>query len=98
MMEGADIFGRAFRQQDSVRLSWEHSGEIVERRSACQRVDANIAAGTGVRPLVEKRPGLRSRRYAVGGHDRILEIEDQGVGPGLPCPIELAHAVGRDEE
>jgi hypothetical protein len=41
---------------------------------------------------------LTSRRRAVRRHNRILEIEDQGIGAGLPGSVELALAVGRDEE
>jgi hypothetical protein len=41
---------------------------------------------------------LTSRRRAIRRYHRILEIEDQGIGAGVSGMVELALAVGGDEE
>ena len=98
IVERAHVVGHAFRQQDAVRAAGDRGGEIVERETARQRVDPDIAADA-VRPVrFEELAGQPPRGRTVRGGDRVLEIEDQRVGAGFETARELALAIGRDEQ
>ena len=98
MVERADILGHAFRQEDAVRATGNRGAEIVERKTARQRIDADIAqeAVSTVRleKVARETPGGR----AVRGGDRVFEIEDQRVGAAVEAARQFPFAIGRDEQ
>src|SRR6516165_1022929 len=98
MIECTHILAQALRQHNAVGPFGHDRDEIIESHPACPVVDANVTAKTGGSVRSQKSARLTSRRRAVRRHHRILEIEDHGVGAGLPGTAELALAVGRDEE
>jgi hypothetical protein len=76
----------------------DRRGEIVERETARQRIDPDIAADAIGAVRFEELAGQPARRRAVGGGHRILKIEDQRVGAGFEAARELALAIGRNEQ
>src|SRR5436305_14747293 len=76
MVERADILGHAFRQEDAVRATCNRGAEIVERKTARQRIDADIAkeavSTLRLEKVARKTPGGRT----VRGGSRGFETED----------------------
>jgi hypothetical protein len=86
-------------QHDPIRTA-RHHREIVVGEPGRQSIDAHVET----RPTVVARRSLeeRERAFARGrlalGRDRILQVEDQRIGAAREPLLELALAVGGDEQ
>ena len=87
----------AFRQHDAVRPARHHGGEVAERQSGVERVDANIDFLTRIARIEHF-----SRDAAGGdlmiGRDRIFQVENQRIGRRLLAAFEFSGAVAGDEQ
>ena len=87
----------AFRQHDAVGPARHHGGQVAERQAGIERVDADIHLLVRI-ARIEHLAGDAARDHLLVRRDRILEIEDQGVGGGLLRALELADAVAGNEQ
>ena len=86
-------------KQNGVGLSRHNGVEIGVGHAGVEAVDAHQQARAlrlRLRGLEEFQRGGARLRLALG-HDRILEIEDHGVGAARHRLVELGPAIGRDE-
>src|SRR6185312_8057318 len=98
VVERRHVVGRAFRQQDAVRPAADRRREVVEGEPAAERVAAHIPLDPLAPMRFEKRPRQLASHRPVGRRHRVLEVEDQCVGPAFEPLGELPLAVGWNEQ
>ena len=88
------------RQHDGVGTRRHHSIEIGVGKAGRERVDAHQQPGPHRPPgcLLHEGPRACPRRALAVGRDRVFEIDDHRVGAARKRLVQLAAAVGGNEE
>jgi hypothetical protein len=101
---GVDMHdGRAavcLRQQDAVGTAGDDGVEVGIGQPGRQPIDPHVKFWPARYALRLAQEGQRTRPCLglAFGRDRILEIDDQGIGARAERLVELLRAVGRNEQ
>jgi len=72
--------------------------EVVECEAGVERIDAHDERPAAFGCSLDQRRDMSAGACLLGGRDRILEIENEGVGPAISGLCELAFGVAGDEQ
>ena len=105
-LQGVEIVGQqvdvgladALGEHDAVGFPLHDHGEIAQRKSGVERIDAHIELGPGATGRLQVGQHHVARDLLAVGSDRILEVEDQPVGTGRRALGELALGIAGNEQ
>ena len=99
-MADALEIGRAvdLGDQERIEAGLHDRREVVEREASVERIDAHDERPGPFRVGLDQSGDMGAGGRLFSGRDGIFEVEDEGVGPAIPCPRKLAFGIAGNEQ
>jgi hypothetical protein len=84
--------------QERIEARLYDGRKVVERKTRVERIDAHDERPGASRLVLDQSGDMGAGGRFFSGRDGIFEVKDQGVGPAIFCPRELAFRVAGNEQ